>query len=575
MAEIKKPFSVRVQDLVYNVEVGLGLRLVQALLYTLFIIGLMMFFTGKRFAGLKEAEAMDQAQLGRNLMEKHRLVTQNIRPSSMWFLIEKSSQHNPKMERHPDIVNPPLYPALLAMGFLATRGAFASEHIAGVFTPEQWIIVPFGHLCTVLSGVFIYLLGRKLFDHRHGFWAMTVFFLSVSIWNLSVSGLNISLLVLLGLGSWYWALCAVDRRLEDDTSPRWLLLLLLSLVCAVAAVYTRYIGVVLAPMVALYLGLSLYKKGGWGWALAYLFLFALALTPWLLRNMMVSGGPLGLAPYLALNGTKLFEGDTFERMLAPVLTWERILHSLGGKWLTNFSQMYDQSIRGLGEGLFICFFLTSFFFKFSRPQVNLFRWCIGAGLLLFLLIAPFFGDTTQRVVVLFWPAAITYGLAFFFILLQRLQFRLRILNQGMTLLFVLLAAVPLIVALAPARIGPPYPPYYPPFIKHVCNLVHSDELLCTDMPWATAWYGNRDSLQLPMNIDEFYAVNDHTRHVSGLYFTTLTRDRQFVHELLTGSYRSWFPLLEGRIPGDFPLNQGFPLNNMDQLFLTDRTRWGE
>ena len=95
------------------------------------------------------------------------------------------------------------------------------------------------------------------------------------------------------------------------------------------------------------------------------------------------------------------------------------------------------------------------------------------------------------------------------------------------------------------------------------------------MPWATAWYGNRTSLYLPASLDEFYEINDSTRHISGLYFTSLTRDKPYVRALLTGPYKSWFPILEGRIPNDFPLNQGFPLNNMDQLFLTDRTRWGE
>ena len=43
-------------------------------------------------------------QLARNLMEKHQLVTQNIRPASMWYLIENSRQHAPQMEQHPDIV---------------------------------------------------------------------------------------------------------------------------------------------------------------------------------------------------------------------------------------------------------------------------------------------------------------------------------------------------------------------------------------------------------------------------------------------------------------------------------------
>ncbi len=575
MADAKKPFAVKVQDLVYNVEVGLGLRIVQGVLYAFMIAILMVGFTAKRFAGLKETEAMDQAQLARNLMETHRLVTQNIRPASMWYLIENSRQHAPLMERHPDIVNAPLYPALLSIGFLATRGAFTGEVISGVFTPEQWIIVPFGHLCTILSGLFVFLLGRRLFDARHGFWAMTAYYLSASAWELSVSGLNISLLVLATLGAWYFAVAAVERRQALEPSAGWIGLLVLSLLCAVAAFYTRYIGVVVAPAVALFIGLTLRKQGGVLLAVGFLVLFALALVPWFVRNMLVSGGLLGLAPLLTLNGSKVFEGDTFERMLAPVLTYDRVTHTLAGKWATNFSQMYDTGVRGLGEGVLTCFFLTSFFFRFSKPTINLFRWSFGGCLLLFLLLAPLGAATTQHALAMFWPLALIYGLAFFFVLLHRMQFQLRILNQGLTMLVLLLTAVPLLMLLVPSRVGAPYPPYYPPFIKHVATLVRPSELLCTDMPWATAWYGHRDSLLLPLSMDEFYAINDNTRRISGLYFTTLTRDRAYVRELLTGPYRNWFPINEGRVPPDFPLNQYLPLNNMDQLFLTDRTRWGE
>jgi hypothetical protein len=575
MAETKKPFAVKVQDLVYNVEVGLGLRIVQGVLYALLILGVMVGFTAKRFAGLKDAEAMDQAQLARNLMESHRLVTQNVRPASMWYLIENSRQHAPQMDRHPDIVNPPLYPALLSVGFLATRGAFASENISGVFRPEQWIMVPFGHLCTLLSGLFVYLLGRRLFDNRHGFWAMTAFYFSAALWDLSVSGLNVSLLVLTATGAWYFALAAVDKRLTPEGERGWVWLLLLSLLCAIAAVHTRYIGVLVAPAVAFFIGLALRKQGGWGLMAVYLVLFGLALVPWLVRNVLVSGGPFGLAPYLLLNGTKVFEGDFFERMLAPTLGAGRIIHTLAGKWATNFAALYDTGLRGLGEGLLTSFFLASFFFRFSRPLVNQFQWGVGVALLLFLLLAPLGSPVTQRTVALFWPIAALYGLAFFFVLLQRLQFQYRLLNFGLTLVLVLLTAAPVLLLLIAPRVGPPYPPYYPPFVKHVTTLVRPTELLCTDMPWATAWYGKRDSLYLPMSLDEFYAINDNTRRINGLYFTTLTRNRSYVSELLTGPYRNWFPLNEGRIPPDFPLNQGFPLINMDQLYLTDRTRWGD
>jgi len=97
--------------------------------------------------------------------------------------------------------------------------------------------------------------------------------------------------------------------------------------------------------------------------------------------------------------------------------------------------------------------------------------------------------------------------------------------------------------------------------------------MCTDMPWATSWYGNRVSIQLPTTIDDFYQINDFVHRISGLYFTTLTRDKRYVSDLLTGPEKSWFPVLEGRIPPDFPLTQGFPLSGMDQIFLTDRKRW--
>ena len=575
MAEAKKPFAVKVQDLVYNVEVGLGLRIVQGVLYA-FLIGILMVgFTAKRFAGLKDAEAMDQAQLARNLMEKHQLVTQNIRPASMWYLIENSRQHAPQMEQHPDIVNEPLYPALLSVGFLATRGAFASDAIPGVFSPEQWIIVPFGHVCTLLSGLFVYLLGRRLFDGRHGFWAMTAFYMSATVWELSTSGLNLSLLVLCTVSAWYFALVAVERRLASESLGAGIGALLLALLCVVAAFHTRYIGVVLAPAIALFIGLSLRKQGGVMLAVGFLFLFVLALVPWMTRNMLVSGGPFGLAPFLALNGSKVFEGDTFERMLAPVLTYDRVSHTLAGKWATNFAKLFDTGLRGMGEGLLICFCLVSFFFQFSKSTLNIFRWSLAACLGFFLALAPLGNAATQQAIAIFWPLALIYGLAFFFVLLHRLQFQLRILNQGLTLLVVLLTALPLLMLLVPARVGAPYPPYYPPFIKHVATLVRPGELVCTDMPWATAWYGHRDSLLLPLTMDEWYAINDNTRRISGLYFTTLTRNRAYVSELLTGPYRNWFPINEGRVPPDFPLNQYLPLNNMDQLFLTDRTRWGE
>jgi hypothetical protein len=106
-------------------------------------------------------------------------------------------------------------------------------------------------------------------------------------------------------------------------------------------------------------------------------------------------------------------------------------------------------------------------------------------------------------------------------------------------------------------------------------MIDSDELMCSDMPWATAWYGRCNSLEIPATLDDFYEINDYIKRVSGMYITTVTRNQPYVRTLLTGKYQSWFPILEGRIPADFPLTEGFPIANRDQMFLTDRKRWLE
>ena len=119
----------------------------------------------------------------------------------------------------------------------------------------------------------------------------------------------------------------------------------------------------------------------------------------------------------------------------------------------------------------------------------------------------------------------------------------------------------------------PYPPYYPPIISHVSDMLTSREVLCTDMPWATAWYGDQISIFLPKNIEQYYEINDYKQYISGIYFTPLTKNKPFVSELLDGPEKSWLPILSGRMPADFPLKAAIALNRQDQLFVSDRDRW--
>ena len=569
-----KPFESKIQNLVYNVDVGIGLRLIKSGLYILFFLVVILIYTATQFHGLKDAEAMDYAQLARNLSTQHHFVTQCVRPASMWCLINKSGKHNPTVNNHPDILHPPVWPTLLAAAFKIVKPTFVVSKGGGVFTPEQWIIIPICHLFTLLTGIAVFLLAQRLFDRRTGFWSMTLFYLSDTAWGDSISGLNLSLATFLTTAAFYGALVAAARFEEEQPGKNWLTPLAVSLGLCVLAFLTRYGAIAVLPGVALFVAFS-FKEKGWKLALGMILAFLIAISPWLVRNKVVSGGLLGLAPYTALNNSQTYDEDGFERALKPNVTLAKYVDDVKVKMMGNLKQYTAGPIRTLGDGLFICFFITALFYRFVRTPVHVFRWCVVASMVLLLLIASAFGDATIRLLHIFCPFVIIYGLAFFFILLDRLQLRVRLFNLAVTAVVIVLGALPLIFTMLPPRAGVPYPPYFPPFVSHVCAMLTPDEVICTDMPWATAWYGNRTSILLPTTIDEFYEINDYCKRISGLYFTTLTRNKPYVRSLLTGSYRTWLPILEGRIPADFPLTQGFPINNMDQIFLTDRIRWNQ
>ncbi len=570
-----KPFESKIQDLVYNVDVGIGLRLIKVVLYFLFVFVVMLLYTATQFHGLSDAEGMEMAQLGRNLAARGKLITQVVRPMTMWYLIEKSSKHNPMINEHPDVLHAPLWPAVLAGSFKSTRTSFyVSEKATGIYPPE-YRVVAFGHVFTLLTGFTLFLMGLRLFDRRVALLSMTVYFLSDTVWHFSISGLAIPMATFLVITAFYWILIAGGRRQEEEASAfTWFIPFLVSLILCVLAFLTRYGTVVIVPAIALFIGIT-FRKNGWKWAVGFIIVFLIGISPWLARNVVVSGGPLGAAPYSLLNSSPPQDNDPFERSLVPDVKLGQIASSLKGRMIKNFGRFYKEQFRTVGDGILICLFITAFLYRFVRSSAHLLRWCAVLAMILLMVLASAYGESTIQLMHVFWPLIILYGFAFFFILLERLQLNVRLFNLAVTTAFVVVNVLPLIVTMMPPRGGIPYPPYFPPFITHVCGMLNQEEMICTDMPWATAWYGNRISLLLPSTLDDFYTINDYTKRISALYFTTITRDKPYVQSLLTGPDKTWFPILEGRIPPDFPLKQGFPLNNMDQLFLTDRVRWDQ
>ena len=235
-----KPFESRIQDLVYNVEVGVGLRLIKAGLYILFVLVIMVVYTSNQSKGFRSAEAMEYSQLGKNLALSNQLITQVIRPSSIWYLIEKSPDGNHHVNNHPDILHPPVYPAMLATMFKVIKPSFTMPTNAQKFKPEQTVVIPLGQFLTVFAGIFLYLLGKSMFSPKVALLSTSIFFLSNAVWSNAISGLPLATVLFFTVGTYFFAHMAITKRQDRAPLVGYLIPLILSSIFCVLAFLTRY-----------------------------------------------------------------------------------------------------------------------------------------------------------------------------------------------------------------------------------------------------------------------------------------------------------------------------------------------
>ena len=105
-------------------------------------------------------------------------------------------------------------------------------------------------------------------------------------------------------------------------------------------------------------------------------------------------------------------------------------------------------------------------------------------------------------------------------------------------------------------------------------------MICSDMPWAIAWYAQRSSLFLPVSIRAFNAIHDYHRTVQpirGLYLTPVSGDQPLFSEIYAGAYKGWAPLITRppQVRG-FPFAVFIPLHIDGQcIIFSDRPRWNQ
>ena len=152
----------------------------------------------------------------------------------------------------------------------------------------------------------------------------------------------------------------------------------------------------------------------------------------------------------------------------------------------------------------------------------------------------------------------------------------------------MLAAIPFLLSVMPmarAFTDPPkqpviFPPFYPPIIAQLGDWYDQKDIICTDMPWATAWYADRNSLWLPQTITDFDELNNYRfdLRITCLFFSPESGYRGLLNEIAgAGSeYSEWAPFImrNQNAKSNFPLKVAHYLPPKGHYVLfSDRDRW--
>jgi hypothetical protein len=360
----------QLHNLIYRLEVGSGKllpRIVAAILVLLLIICAYNWFC---FRNMANAEAMDCAQLARNLAEGKGFTTLFVRPLSIRVLQDRASK-NPEPTapfqtpdpaqlkgNHPDLANAPVYPVILAglmqilpfhyradlnTRFWSSPGVELvgeheeiSLHRFRRYQPD-FLISAFNQLVLLLVATLVFFTAKRLFNIPTAVLSTVLVLGTEQFWRFATSGLPTIVLMLISCGL-FWCVVHLDKeafwgapsrrreaklvRLKETrpgATPHQLRWAALAGALVGLGALTRYpFAWMILPVLCfiwLFAGPSRLSQVATAFAA-----FAVLLTPWLVRNWLISGLPFGTATYGILEGSVLFPGDSLPRALNPNLS---------------------------------------------------------------------------------------------------------------------------------------------------------------------------------------------------------------------------------------------------------------
>ena len=591
--------SSDLQGFIHSLEQGRLAPFIRGLVISVVIISVALIYLGWKFKGFLAPEAMDQAQVAREISRGHGWSTQFIRPLAVWQF-EKNGVALPKTD-FPDTFNAPL-PPLVNVLPVKLAGSKLDLKQGEYIAPAERFIVAFSMLFFLASIWIEYLLLRRLFDARLAFWAATLTLLSDLCWQYTLTGLPQMLMLLIFNGALYALARTIEGHLGFDAPS--------TAMTEEGAVLVRpSLGAILgwAALTGVLGGLLTLSHGAAVWffvgllafagvyfrrrptvILVMFAAFALVCASWLARNEQVCGSLFGVAGYTVYDGLTTSTNDRMRSTdgpktndISPTYFRTKIQDGI----VTQIGHLSGT----LGNNLLAMAFFVSLLHSFRRPGVNALRNAVLVIWLFAVFGMALLGNAAETATgvganqlgVLFLPVMLGFGLAFVLVLFSRREEALSSVAR-LTLFVVLfvISGVPLLFTLLPRASMPyQYPPYFEPAIARLNTWMKDSEIIGSDMPWAVAWYADRRSLWIPGKFTQLMGLSDNAKlpgTVGGVLLSPISRNTPLFSGVLKGEYQEYQQLIFGRADMPFfPFHEGLLLmgDPAGYLFFSETRRW--
>ena len=477
---------------------------------------LLFLYDKTMFPGLTNPDALDFAQLGRNLGAGRGFVTDILRPLAL--------THGADPLQQPDVTHGPLLPFLLGTAFnsFGAKDTVAAA-LSGVF-----------YLLTVPV---LYLLGTRVFNKTVGLVTAAIFVFNALLLEYAASGTQITLYIFL-----MTCLLLILHELSAATPepgkagrlPRVMLLMagaLTGLLYLTDPIFCWVIPVVIGAVIVLY-------RPVWPQALALCLLPVLLLVgPWMYRNAALTGNPVfGLRGLeLWMNTKGYYPGLIGYRMdTSDFVPGEGLFKAVVQKVLLGTGQVI-QAFPQVTASWVLAFLLPSLLFRFADPAANSLRrimmWCFLAlfvGTLLFSIQMPLF--------VALIPTMLVFSVAYLLHLIEQAN-----LGRGSALGVAALLAVAVVFPLVSdvALADRPQTLKEAATARALGRMTQKGEVSFSDQPWIVAWYADRPSLWIPTEDTQVAKARQRFPSARWLFLTDQAANFSPEWQYVYSSFQQW------------------------------------